>query len=67
MGNVAKETVGGGLAAAGGSAAASLAAAGAATVLAATTAPVWLPGAISIGAAVVVGSVIKGAWDALFD
>lgn len=67
VGNVAKETVGGGLAAAGGSAAASLAAAGAATVLAATTAPVWLPGAISIGAAVVVGSVIKGAWDALFD
>lgn len=67
VGNVAKEAVGGGLAAAGGSAAATVAAAGAATVLAATTAPLWVPGAIGLGAAVAVGSAIKGVWDLLFD
>lgn len=66
-GNVVKETMGGGLAAAGGSAAASAVAVGAATVLAATAAPVWIPGAIGVGTAVVVGSAIKGVWDTLFD
>lgn len=66
-GNVVKETMGGGLAAAGGSAAASAVAVGAATVLAATAAPVWIPGAIGVGTAVVVGAAIKGVWDTLFD
>ena len=67
VGNVAKETVGGGLAAAGGSAAATVVATGAATALAATTAPVWVPAAIGIGAAVAVGSAIKGIWDSIWD
>ena len=65
--NVAKETVGGGLSAAGGSAVATIAATGAATALAATAAPVWVPVAIGIGAAVAVGSVIKSAWDFIWD
>lgn len=67
VGNVTKETVGGGLAAAGGSAAATAAAAGAATLLATTAAPVWIPAAIGIGAAVAVGSGIKCLWDSLWD
>lgn len=67
VGNVAKETVGGGLAAAGGSAAATVVATGAATALAATTAPLWVAPAIGIGAAVAVGSVIKGIWDSIWD
>ena len=50
LGNVAKEMVGGGLAAAGGSAVATTAAAGTATLLAATAAPVWVPGAVAVGA-----------------
>ncbi len=62
-GNVARETVGGGLSAAGGSAAATLAATGAATVLATTAAPVWVPAMVGVGAAIVVGGAIKGVWD----
>lgn len=67
VGNVAKETVGGGLSAAGGSVAATAAATGAATLLAATAAPVWVPAAVGVGAAVAVGSAIKGLWDCIFD
>lgn len=67
VGNVAKETVGGGLSAAGGSVAATAAATGAATLLAATSAPVWVPAAVGIGAAVAVGSAIKSFWDSIFD
>ena len=62
-GNVARETVGGGLSAAGGSAAATLAATGVATALATTAAPVWIPAAVGVGAAIVVGGAIKGVWD----
>lgn len=65
--NVARETVGGGLAAAAGTAAASVASAGAATVLAAASAPVWAPVAVGVGAALAVGSVVKGIWDSIFD
>ena len=61
--NVAQEAVGGYLAAAGGSAAATAAGIGAATLLAGTTAPLWLPGAVGVGAAVAAGSAIKSAWD----
>jgi len=67
VGNVAKETVGGGLAAAGGSAAATAVATGAATLLATTTAPLWVAPAIGVGAAVAAGSVIKGIWDSIWD
>lgn len=67
VGNVAKETVGGGLAAAGGSAAATAAAAGTATLLAATAAPVWVPAAVGLGVAVAIGSGIKSLWDCLCD
>lgn len=67
VGSVAKETVGGGLSAAAGSATATAAATAAATVLAGTAAPLWVPGAIAVGAAVVVGSGIKSLWDSLFD
>jgi hypothetical protein len=67
VGNVAKETVGGGLAAAGGSAAATAVAAGTATLLAATAAPVWIPAAVGIGVAVAIGSCIKDLWDCLWD
>ena len=67
VGNVAKETVGGGRSAAAGSAAATVAATAAATVLAGTAAPLWIPGAIAVGAAVAVGSGIKSLWDCLFD
>lgn len=67
VGNVTKETVGGGLAAAGGSAAATAAAAGAATLLAATAAPVWVPAAVGLGTAVAIGSGIKSLWDCLWD
>lgn len=66
-GRVAKETVGGGLSAAAGGAAATAAATTAATFLAATTAPVWVPAAIGIGAAVAVGSAVKGVWDSIWD
>lgn len=67
VGNVAKETVGGGLSAAGGSVAATVAATGAATILATTSAPIWVPAAVGIGAAVAVGSAIKSFWDSIFD
>lgn len=67
LGRVTKETVGGGLSAAGGSVAATAASAGVATALAATTAPAWIPAAVGLGAAVAVGTVIKGAFDFLFD
>lgn len=67
VGNVAKETVGGGLSAAAGTAAATVVGAGAATVLASVSAPVWVPGAIAVGAAVAVGSGIKSLWDSLWD
>ena len=65
-GNVAKETVGGGLSAAGGSVAATAAAAGAATVLAGSTAPIWVPAVAGFGAAIAVGSAIKGVWDSIW-
>ncbi len=67
VGNVAKETVGGGLSAAGGSVAATAVAAGVATVLAGTTAPIWVPAVAGFGAAVAVGSAIKGIWDSVWD
>lgn len=67
VGNVAKETVGGGLSAAGGSVAATTAAAGVATLLAPTTAPLWIPAAVGIGAAIVVGSGIKALWDLFWE
>lgn len=66
VGRVAKETVGGGFSAAGGCAAASVVSTGVASALAATAAPVWIPAAVGIGAAVCVGSVIKDFWDAIF-
>ena len=66
-GNVAKETVGGGLSAAAGTVAATTVGAGAAAALAAVSAPVWLPGAIAVGAAVAVGSGVKALWDSLWD
>lgn len=65
--NVARETIGGGLAAAGGSAAATAAATGAATLLAATSAPLWAPLAAGVGAAVLVGCGIKSLWDSLWE
>ena len=61
--NVAQEAVGGYLAAAGGSAAATAAGIGAATLLAGTTAPLWVPGAVAVGAAVAAGSDVKSVWD----
>lgn len=61
--NVAQEALGGGFAAAGGTAAATAVSIGAATLLAGTTAPLWLPGAVGVGAAVAAGSAIKSAWD----
>ncbi|MEG2421539.1 MAG: hypothetical protein RSB55_08300 [Oscillospiraceae bacterium] len=64
--NVAKETIGGGLSAAAGGAAATVVATGAATLLAATAAPLWVPGAIAVGAAVAVGTGIKALWDELW-
>lgn len=67
LGNVVKETVGGGLSAAGGSAAATAVAAGTATLLAATAAPVWVPGVAGVGAAIVVGTGIKSAWDGVVE
>lgn len=60
---VAKETVGGGLSAAAGGVAATTTATVTASVLAATAAPVWIPAAIGIGAAVAVGSLVKELWD----
>lgn len=65
VGRVAKETVGGGISAAGGSMAATAVSAGAASLLAATAAPVWVPAALGLGAAVAVGSFIKDIWDAI--
>lgn len=61
--NVAQEALGGGFAAAGGTAAATAVSIGAATLLAGTTAPLWLPSAVGVGAAVAAGSAIKSAWD----
>lgn len=66
VGNVARETVGGGLSAAAGTAAATVVSAGAATVLASVSAPVWVPGAIAVGAAVAVGSGVKALWDGIW-
>ena len=66
VGNVARETVGGGISAAAGSAAATVAATGAATVLAATSAPLWVPAAVGVGAAVAIGSCVKSLWDSLW-
>lgn len=66
-GNVAHEAVGGGLSAAAGSAAATVVSAGAATLLAATAAPVWVPAAVGLGAAVAVGGAVKSVFDAIFD
>lgn len=63
--NVAKETVGGGVSAAGASVAATVAATGVATALAATSAPVWVPAAVGVTAAIVAGSAIKSGWDML--
>ena len=67
VGNVVKETVGGGVSAAGASVAATAAATGVATVLAATTAPVWVPAAVGVAAAVAAGSAIKNTWDKICD
>lgn len=67
VGKVAKETVGGGVSAAGASAAATAVTAGVASALAATAAPIWVPAAAGIGAAVAVGSAIKGVWDFFWD
>ena len=67
VGNVAKETVGGGLSAAAGTAAATVVGAGAAAALSAVSAPLWVPGAVAVGAAVAVGSGIKALWDSLWD
>lgn len=61
--NVAKETVGGGLAAAAGSAAATLVASGTATILAATSVPVIIPAAAGFAAAIAVGGIVKKGWD----
>jgi hypothetical protein len=66
-GRVAKEAAGGGLSAAAGGAAANAATTVAAGILAGTTAPLWAPVAIGIGGAVVVGSIVKGIWDAIWD
>lgn len=66
VGNVARETVGGGLSAAAGTAAATVVSAGAATVLASVSAPVWVPGAIAVGAAVAVGSGVRALWDGIW-
>ena len=66
-GNVARETVGGGISAAAGSAAATVAATGTAALLAATSAPLWVPAAVGIGAAVAIGSCVKSFWDSLWD
>jgi hypothetical protein len=65
--NVAKETVGGGLSAAAGGAAATAVATTAAGLLTASTAPVWVPAALGVGAAVAVGSAVKGIWDSIWD
>lgn len=67
VGNVAKEAVGGGLAAGAGTAAASVVSAATATAAAALSAPAWVPVAAGIGTVVVVGSVVKGLWDSIFD
>ena len=67
MGNVVKETVGGGVSAAGAGVAATAAATGVATALAATTAPVWVPAAVGVAAAVAAGSAIKNTWDKICD
>lgn len=67
VGRVAKETVGGGLSAAGATGAATLVSAGTATLLAATAAPVWVPAAVGIGAALAVGTAIKSLWDAIWE
>lgn len=64
---VVKETAGGGLSAAAGGVVATATVTTAAGVLATTTAPVWAPAAIAVGSAVVVGSAVKGIWDALWD
>ena len=65
-GKVAKESVGGGLSAAAGGVAATVAATTAASILATSTAPVWVPAAIGIGAAVAIGSAAKGLWDSIW-
>lgn len=67
VGNVAKETVGGGLSAAGGSIAASVVGAGLATALVATTAPLWIAPVGACVAALATGSVIKWSWDSFWE
>lgn len=64
---VIKETTGGGLSAAAGGAAATAVATTAVSVLATTAAPIWVPAALGFGAAVAVGSVVKGIWDCIWD
>lgn len=64
---VVKETAGGGLSAAAGGAAATAVATTAAGILATTTAPVWVSAIIGAGAAVAVGSAVKGIWDSIWD
>lgn len=66
-GNVVRETVGGGISAAAGTAAATVVGTGAAAALASVSAPLWVPGAIAVGAAVAVGSGIKALWDFLWE
>ena len=67
VGNVVRETVGGGISAAAGTAAAAVVGTGAAAALASVSAPLWMPGAIAVGAAVAVGSGIKALWDCLWE
>lgn len=64
--NVVKETAGGGISAAGGSVAGTAVATAVGSALATTTAPVWAPAVAGVGAAMLVGSAIKGIWDSIF-
>lgn len=65
--NVARETVGGGIAAGLSTAAASAVSTAAASALAATSAPVWVPAAAAIGTLFVVGTAAKELWDCIFE
>ena len=65
--NVARETVGGGIAAGLGTAAASAVSTAAASALAATAAPVWVPAAAAVGTLFLVGTAAKGLWDCIFE
>lgn len=64
---VAKEGVGGGISGATAGVAGTIATGGAAIALSTVSAPAWVPVAVGVGAAVAVGSAVKGAWDWLWD